>query len=101
MLTPFIDNVLAVAMFIPIVQSLYGIIPLAPVWWAMLIGGTYCGNATIIGSTANVVAAGMVEKKGLGSFSMLGWMKIGIPITILTLGIAYLLLYIQVILFHF
>jgi Na+/H+ antiporter NhaD/arsenite permease-like protein len=101
LLTPFIDNVLAVAMFIPIVQTLYGIIPLAPVWWSMLIGGTYCGNATLIGSTANVVAAGMVEKKGLGSFSMLGWMKIGIPITLLTVGIAYLLLYIQVIMFPF
>jgi len=98
-LTAFIDNVLAVATIMPVVEALSGTIPLAPVWWSMLIGGTYCGNATLIGSTANIVAAGMVEKKGLGSFSMLGWMKIGIPISILTVGIAFFLLYIQVIVY--
>jgi Na+/H+ antiporter NhaD/arsenite permease-like protein len=100
-LTAVIDNVLAVATIMPVVEALSGTIPLAPVWWSMLIGGTYCGNATLIGSTANIVAAGMVEKKGLGSFSMLGWMKIGIPISILTVGIAFFLLYIQVIVFSF
>jgi Na+/H+ antiporter NhaD/arsenite permease-like protein len=100
-LTALIDNVLAVATIMPVVEALSGTIPLAPVWWSMLIGGTYCGNATLIGSTANIVAAGMVEKKGLGSFSMLGWMKIGIPISILTVGIAFFLLYIQVIVFSF
>jgi Na+/H+ antiporter NhaD/arsenite permease-like protein len=100
-LTAFIDNVLAVATIMPVVEALSGTIPLAPVWWSMLIGGTYCGNATLIGSTANIVAAGMVEKKGLGSFSMLSWMKIGIPISILTVGIAFFLLYIQVIVFSF
>jgi Na+/H+ antiporter NhaD/arsenite permease-like protein len=98
-LTAFLDNVLAVATITPVVNALSGSIPLAPVWWIMLIGGTYCGNATIIGSTANIVAAGMVEKKGLGSFSMLEWMKIGVPVSILTFAIAFILLYLQVILF--
>jgi Na+/H+ antiporter NhaD/arsenite permease-like protein len=97
-LTAFLDNVLAVATIMPVVQALAGTIPLEPVWWTMLIGGTYCGNATIIGSTANIVAAGMVEKKGLGSFSMLGWMKIGIPVAVLTFFIAFGLLYLQVML---
>jgi Na+/H+ antiporter NhaD/arsenite permease-like protein len=96
-LTPFLDNVLAVATIMPVVKALSGSVPLAPVWWIMLIGGTYCGNATIIGSTANIIAAGMVEKKGMGSFSMLDWMKIGVPISLLTFGIAFTLLYIQVI----
>jgi Na+/H+ antiporter NhaD/arsenite permease-like protein len=98
-LTAFLDNVLAVATITPVVNALSGSIPLAPVWWIMLIGGTYCGNATIIGSTANIVAAGMVEKKGLGSFSMLEWMKIGVPVSILTFAIAFILLYLQVVLF--
>jgi Na+/H+ antiporter NhaD/arsenite permease-like protein len=97
-LTAFLDNVLAVATIAPVVKALSGTIPLDPVWWIMLIGGTYCGNATIIGSTANIVAAGMVEKKGIGSFSMLNWMKIGIPISLLTFAIAFILLYLQVIL---
>jgi Na+/H+ antiporter NhaD/arsenite permease-like protein len=97
-LTAFLDNVLAVATIMPVVGALSGSIPLSPVWWIMLIGGTYCGNATLIGSTANIVAAGMVEKRGLGSFSMLSWMKIGIPVAILTFAIAFILVYLQVIL---
>jgi Na+/H+ antiporter NhaD/arsenite permease-like protein len=51
-LTAFLDNVLAVATIIPVVEALSMTIPLTPVWWSLLIGGTYCGNATIIGSTA-------------------------------------------------
>ena len=97
-LTAFLDNVLAVATIMPVVGALSGSIPLSPVWWIMLIGGTYCGNATLIGSTANIVAAGMVEKRGMGSFSMLSWMKIGIPVAILTFAIAFILVYLQVIL---
>jgi Na+/H+ antiporter NhaD/arsenite permease-like protein len=99
-LTAVMDNVLAVATIMPVVEALSGTIPLAPIWWTMLIGGTYCGNATIIGSTANIVAAGMVEKRGMEPFSMISWMKIGVPISLLTFAIAFILIYIQVILFY-
>jgi Na+/H+ antiporter NhaD/arsenite permease-like protein len=94
-LTAFMDNVLAVATMAPVVKSLVASgFSAAPLWWIMLIGGTYCGNATVIGSTANMVAAGLVEKRGFGQFSMLKWMKIGVPVSILTffLGFGLLLL---------
>ena len=95
-LTSFMDNVLAVATFAPVVQALVGTgIPLQPIWWIMLIGGTYFGNATIIGSTANIVAAGYLEKKNLGSFSQLGWIKVGVVVSAITFFLAFALLYIQ------
>ncbi len=96
-LTAFIDNVLAVATMIPVVQSLATTgINVEPIWWIMLIGGTYCGNATIIGSTANFVAAGLVEKMGVGQFSMVNWMIMGTAISVPTFLIAFALLWIQV-----
>lgn len=96
-LTALMDNVLAVATIVPVVQALAKTgLNIEPVWWIMLIGGTYCGNATVIGSTANIVAAGMVEKKNIGHFSMIGWMKIGTIISVLTFFLAFALLYIQV-----
>jgi len=96
-LTAFMDNVLAVATLIPIVQSIAATgIQGYPIWWAMLIAGTYFGNATVIGSTANIVAAGFVERRGYGAFSMVRWILIGVPISLLTSFMALALLYLQI-----
>ena len=35
-----------------------------PFWWGVLFSGTFFGNLTLIGSTANIVAIGMLEEKG-------------------------------------
>lgn len=95
-LTAFMDNVLAVATLIPVVHLLAASgVHAYPIWWIMLIGGTYCGNATVIGSTANIVAAGYVEMRGYGRFSMLEWVKFGAPISILTFFLSFALLYLQ------
>ena len=97
LLTAFMDNVLAVATMIPIVQSMAAAgIMTYPIWWAMLIAGCYCGNATVIGSTANIVAAGFVERRGYGSFSMVKWILVGTPISLLTFFLALALLYLQI-----
>ena len=96
-LTAFMDNVLAIATMIPVVQSMAEAgVYVYPIWWIMLIGGTYCGNATVIGSTANIVAAGFVEKRGYGSFSMLKWILLGTPISIVTFLLALAMLYLQI-----
>ncbi|MCX7830295.1 MAG: aminotransferase V, partial [Acidobacteria bacterium] len=34
-----------------------------PLWWALLFGGCFGGNITLIGSTANIVALGILEKE--------------------------------------
>ncbi len=94
-LTAFLDNILVVATFIPIVSGLAAQgVTVAPLWWALLFGGTLGGNATMIGSTANVVAIGMLEKEKVPvKFSQ--WLGPGLAVTIPTLLLAFLLLWLQ------
>jgi Na+/H+ antiporter NhaD/arsenite permease-like protein len=95
-LTGFIDNVLAVATFIPIVQEIVKTgIDVTPIWWGVLFGGTLFGNLTMIGSTANIVAIGIIERQKVGHVTFGQWIKPGVFVSILTLGLATLLLYLQ------
>ncbi|MCS6788209.1 MAG: SLC13 family permease, partial [Aigarchaeota archaeon] len=78
-MTAFMDNVLAVAFWIPVVQEMLASGAVSEkVWWAMLFAGTYVGNLTMIGSTANIVAIGMVERQRLGHVTFTGWIKPGL-----------------------
>ncbi len=95
-LTAVMDNVLAVATFVPIVgdvaaQGLHTF----PLWWAMLMGGTLGGNATLIGSTANIVAAGVLERRKVGEITFVQWLKPGLLVAISTMLLANLLLLAQ------
>ncbi|MCI4397076.1 MAG: hypothetical protein JHC28_05925 [Thermoprotei archaeon] len=99
-ITSVMDNVLAVSIAIPIVNSLSGVINTFPIWWIALIAGTYWGNATVIGSTANIVMAGYMDKarkrgEKVSEIRMLQWIKLGVPISAITFALAFLLLYIQ------
>ena len=95
-LTGFMDNVLAVATFIPIIQDIVKTgIDVTPYWWGILFGGTLFGNLTMIGSTANIVAIGIIERQKIGHITFGQWIKPGAIVSILTLGIATLILYLQ------
>jgi len=96
LLTALMDNVLAVATFIPILSDIEKIgVNIFPFWWAMLFGGTMYGNATVIGSTANIVAMGMLEKEFGQHIKFMEWLKPGVIVSTLTLLIAMALLYAQ------
>ncbi|MBN2569476.1 MAG: hypothetical protein JXB42_08625 [Deltaproteobacteria bacterium] len=63
-LSSILDNSVVVASFIPMVNSLQSLnISLKPLWWCLLFGACYGGNITVIGSTANIVALGILEKE--------------------------------------
>lgn len=95
-LTAVMDNVLAVATFVPIIKDLGAMgIPTFPLWWSILFGSTLLGNLTIIGSTANIVAVGVMERRKLGAVSFMEWLKVGIVVAIPTLLLAHLLLLAQ------
>ncbi|MFH1359639.1 MAG: SLC13 family permease [Candidatus Omnitrophota bacterium] len=86
-----LDNVVAVASYVPLVKSLAVLhYNLAPVWWALLFGACYGGNITMIGSTANIVALGLLEKEMNIRLAFLAWLKIGLIIGLLSMLIAYL-----------
>jgi Na+/H+ antiporter NhaD/arsenite permease-like protein len=103
-LSAFLDNVLAVATFMPVVHDVRlhwaAQNPGSPgypeaIYWLMLFGGTFMGNMTIIGSTANIIAAGMLEKRGHGTIAFGYWFKIGFIVSIASMAVATLLLGVQ------
>ncbi|MGQ9719266.1 MAG: SLC13 family permease [Nitrososphaerales archaeon] len=95
-LSAFMDNVLAVATLIPVVIGLGNLGVYAfPFWWATLFSSTFFGNLTMIGSTANIVAIGMIESRKLGNITMSQWIKPGLLVSVSSLLLAILLFYVQ------
>ncbi len=95
-LTSIMDNVLAVATFVPIVSDVANQgLQTFPLWWGMLFGGTLMGNATLIGSTANIVAAGVLERREMGTITFKQWLAPGMLVAITTTLLANLLLLAQ------
>ncbi len=84
LMSAFMDNVLAVAFWIPVVQEMEAAgLESKYLWWTMLKGGTYMGNLTMIGSTANIVAIGMVERQKLAHITFRSWVKPGLIVGVL------------------
>ncbi len=80
-----LDNVVLVAAFIPVVQGFQGLnMNLQPLWWALLFGGCLGGNITLIGSTANIVAIGILEKEGRIKITFLNWFLVGLSVGLIT-----------------
>ena len=92
----FMDNIVFVAAFTPVIQSLveraadYSIL-----WWALLFGACFGGNITAIGSTANIVALGLLEKRAHAYIAFLEWLKIGAIIGLVSGLIAWGMLHIM------
>ena len=96
-LSALMDNVLAVATFIPVVHEFGDLgVDNYPFWWAMLFSGTFFGNLTLIGSTANIVAIGMLERRKRGNISLKEWIKPGAVISIPTMILATILVFLQI-----
>jgi len=89
-LSSVIDNIVAVAVFLPIIAEVVALnIPFGDIlWWSTLIGGCYFGNATPIGSTANIVMLGLLDKRYNKSVSFKSWISLGLKISLLTSLIA-------------
>ncbi len=90
LLSAVLDNTVVVATYIPIVQSLGSLnININPLWWAILFGACYGGNVTIIGSTANIIAMDILEKRHNVKVSFFNWFKVGLVVGIVTTTVAY------------
>jgi len=96
-LSAFLDNVLVVAFFISVVRELQAIgIEVYPLWWGILFAATHFGNATIIASTANIVAVSMLESRKAGRITFAQWAKYGLAVSAISLLTALILLYLQI-----
>jgi len=84
-LSGFIDNVPYIIVMLPVAAELSAGLGLRPelYMFGLLIGSCLGGNLTPFGASANVVAVGMLKKRGtVIKFS--DWIKVAGPFTILT-----------------
>ncbi|MDD3906092.1 MAG: SLC13 family permease [Candidatus Omnitrophica bacterium] len=86
-----LDNVVLVAAFIPVIQG-FKDIATQSFWWALLFGGCLGGNITLVGSTANIVALGMLEKEKNIRITFLRWFGIGLTVGLSTTIVVWLAL---------
>jgi Na+/H+ antiporter NhaD/arsenite permease-like protein len=91
LLSAAIDNIPFTVTMIPIISHLetQGV-DVMPLWWALALGVGLGGNATHIGSTANVICVAEAERSGVPEFriSPLLWLKKGMPVMLVTLVIS-------------
>lgn len=97
----FVDNIPFVAAMIPVIKAITPEIganmglqdPAAieqtvgqPLWWALALGACLGGNATLVGASANVIAAGVAEKHG-HRISFVRFLAYGVPTALASLVI--------------
>jgi len=88
-----LDNVVLVAAFIPVIQSFQSLnLDLQPLWWALLFGGCLGGNITLVGSTANIIALGILEKEKNIRMTFFRWFWIGLTVGVVTTIIVWIAL---------
>ncbi len=96
-LSGFVDNLPIVAALAPIIKDLarFGLPHASILWWALLFGGCFGGNLTMIGSTANLVALGAYERASGSSMKFGDWFRVGVVVTLVALAIATIALLLQ------
>ena len=93
-----IDNIPFTAAMIPVIISIGEANPsvdIAPLFWALAMGAGFGGNATPIGSSANVMTVSISER-GNEPITTREWMRVGLPVMFLTCIVATIF----ILLFH-
>jgi len=91
-----VENIPFTLTMLPVAAFLTRTIPGAEsniLFWALIVGADFGGNATYLGSAPNIVAAGLLDGAGY-RLSFGRFMRDGVPVTLVTLllGTIYLLL---------
>ena len=90
--SPIIDNIPYTTTMLPLIKNLQTAFPnVDALWWSLALGACLGGNATLIGASANVVAANISKKNGK-VISFIEYLKYGLPLTFVTIVIAMIYL---------
>jgi Na+/H+ antiporter NhaD/arsenite permease-like protein len=84
------DNIPYVMAMIPIVEDIaeaVGPEAALPLWWSLALGACLGGNATLVGASANVVAAGISTQSGY-PITFLDFIKYGLLFTVVSLALS-------------
>ena len=89
-----VDNIPFTAAMIPVVDQLQADGFDDALWWALALGACFGGNATVIAAAANVAATGILDRTG-HEISFLRFLRIGLPVTLVSLAVStlYLLIF--------
>ncbi|MCQ6280745.1 ArsB/NhaD family transporter [Bacillus sp. EB600] len=92
----FIDNIPFVATMIPMIKEMgaMGITNLDPLWWSLSLGACLGGNGTLIGASANVIAAGLAAKEG-HPISFGKFLLVSFPLMLLSILICTVYVYLR------
>jgi Na+/H+ antiporter NhaD/arsenite permease-like protein len=85
-----IDNIPFTAAMIPVIVSIGEADPsieIEPLFWALAMGAGFGGNATPIGSSANVMTVAISER-GPRPITTREWMRVGLPVMVITCIVA-------------
>lgn len=97
-LSSVINNIPFATVMVPVVFTLTDHFSTNPnvdiLWWALILGCAFGGNATMIGASANVVGTGIARREGI-NITFLNYLKYALPLTIITMGLstAYLMIW--------
>ncbi len=96
LLSGFVDNIPFVAAMIPVIIEFqdYGMSNLDPLWWSLALGACLGGNGTLLGASSNLVVAGLAAKEK-EHVNFIEFMKIGIPVVVVSLVICTIYVYIR------
>jgi len=90
----FVDNVPYIIAMLPVAGGMATAMNIHPelYMFALLIGSCLGGNLTPFGASANIVSVGILKKEGY-NVDFGGWLKVGVPFTLITTTAAALLLW--------
>ncbi len=87
LISAVVDNIPFTIVMIPVIQTMGAAgVNINPLWWALALGAGFGGNATPIGSTANVVVIAISEKAETPITTRV-WMRVGLPVMLVACAV--------------
>lgn len=85
----FVDNVPYIIAMLPVAAGMADAIGVREelYMFALLVGSCLGGNLTPFGASANIVSMGILKKEGY-PMKFSGWLKVGVPFTLITTAVA-------------
>lgn len=93
-----IDNIPFVATMIPLIENMSsafgGTEAMLPVWWSLALGSCLGGNGSLVGASANLIAAGFAERSGQ-PIRFLPFLLAAFPLMLMSIMVSSVYLYLR------